>query len=315
VALLDEALTLRRELDDRRGIATTLEGLGLAAHGLGDPARAAALLEECLALWEELGGPPMTDLRANLAEVVRDLGDYGRAVALHEENLREYRQQGHRHGELVSLRGLGHLARLQEQFARADGLLSPSLGLVVELQDARCAPVCLEEVACLASVQGWASGAARLFGAAETLREAGGFALPPEHAEYDRHVGVARAALAPDQFSATWAGGRAMSLEQAAGYAASPSDRETPVSAHQSTTPGGASARRPAARRAGDVLSPREREVAGLVARGLTDPQIAEALVIGRRTAETHVARCLGKLGLATRAQLATWVTRQAHDP
>ena len=44
-----------------------------------------------------------SDIEA-VAEVLRDLGDYGRAVALHEENLREYRQRGHRHGELVSLR-------------------------------------------------------------------------------------------------------------------------------------------------------------------------------------------------------------------
>ena len=55
------------------------------------------------------------------------------------------------------------------------------------------------------------------------------------------------------------------------------------------------------------LLTPRERDVVALVAQGMTDPQIAEALIIGRRTAETHVAHCLSKLGLATRTQLATW--------
>ena len=59
------------------------------------------------------------------------------------------------------------------------------------------------------------------------------------------------------------------------------------------------------------MLTRREREVAALVARGLTDPQIAESLVIGRRTAETHVAHCLSKLGFATRSQLATWAVAQ----
>ena len=147
---LEQSLALRRTSGDKRGIATTLEGLGLAAHGLGDAGRAAALLEECLSLWGELGGESTTDLRANLAEAVRDLGDYQRAVALHQENLAEYRERGHRHGELVSLRGLGHLARVQGQYERATAFLSQSLGLVQELQDVRCGHVCLDELACLA---------------------------------------------------------------------------------------------------------------------------------------------------------------------
>jgi non-specific serine/threonine protein kinase len=54
-------------------------------------------------------------------------------------------------------------------------------------------------------------------------------------------------------------------------------------------------------------LTAREREVAVLVARGLTIRQIAEALVVSQRTAESHVANSLGKLGLATRSQLAAW--------
>ena len=64
------------------------------------------------------------------------------------------------------------------------------------------------------------------------------------------------------------------------------------------------------ARGSGLELTPREREVAALVARGLTDPQIAATLAIGTRTVETHVANCRGKLGLATRAELAVWVVR-----
>ncbi|CCK27778.1 regulator [Streptomyces davaonensis JCM 4913] len=56
-------------------------------------------------------------------------------------------------------------------------------------------------------------------------------------------------------------------------------------------------------------LTPRESEVAELVAQGLANQQIAERLVIARRTAEGHVERILGKLGLSNRSQLAAWVT------
>ena len=56
-----------------------------------------------------------------------------------------------------------------------------------------------------------------------------------------------------------------------------------------------------------DPLTRREREVVGLLARGSTNREIAEALVISERTVENHVSNVLGKLGLQTRAQVAVW--------
>ena len=72
----------------------------------------------------------------------------------------------------------------------------------------------------------------------------------------------------------------------------------------------GRSCRPPLVDRAG-VLTRREREVAALVARGLTNRQIAAELVIGERTAEMHVGNLLGKLGLTSRAQLAVWAVER----
>jgi DNA-binding NarL/FixJ family response regulator len=55
-----------------------------------------------------------------------------------------------------------------------------------------------------------------------------------------------------------------------------------------------------------DELTPREREVMGLVAGGLSNDEIAEHLVISRATAKTHVSRTLYKLHARNRAQLVT---------
>ncbi|HYW90026.1 MAG TPA: LuxR C-terminal-related transcriptional regulator, partial [Chloroflexota bacterium] len=57
-----------------------------------------------------------------------------------------------------------------------------------------------------------------------------------------------------------------------------------------------------------DSLTAREREVARLVAQGLTNREIAERLVLSVRTVEGHIDRILGKLGFNTRTQLAVWV-------
>jgi DNA-binding CsgD family transcriptional regulator len=57
------------------------------------------------------------------------------------------------------------------------------------------------------------------------------------------------------------------------------------------------------------ALTRREREVAGLVAEGLTNRQIASKLRISEHTAATHLRRIRKKLGLNSRSQLASWVT------
>lgn len=60
-------------------------------------------------------------------------------------------------------------------------------------------------------------------------------------------------------------------------------------------------------------LTPREREIAAMLAEGRTNRDIASLLVLSERTVETHVANVLGKLGLARRAQVAGWVAE--HGP
>jgi DNA-binding NarL/FixJ family response regulator len=63
------------------------------------------------------------------------------------------------------------------------------------------------------------------------------------------------------------------------------------------------------------VLSPREADVATLVAEGLTNRQIAERLVISERTAQNHVQHILTKLGFTTRSQIAAWSVRRNEYP
>src|SRR5581483_9891326 len=97
---------------------------------------------------------------------------------------------------------------------------------------------------------------------------------------------------------ATWAAGRGLSLDQAI------------AEARADDVLGRAAKPAPPAPRSAP-LTPREREVAALLARGLTNRQIAEALVISERTADNHVSHILDKLGFASRAQVAAWAVAQ----
>ena len=63
----------------------------------------------------------------------------------------------------------------------------------------------------------------------------------------------------------------------------------------------------PAARQDQPRLTRRERDVAALVAEGMSNSQIAASLVISVRTVETHVQHIMDKLGCGTRAQIAAW--------
>src|SRR5262249_29264109 len=64
-------------------------------------------------------------------------------------------------------------------------------------------------------------------------------------------------------------------------------------------------------------LTPREREVAILIAQGQSNRAIAAALVVGGKTVEAHTSRILPKLGFSSRAQIAAWAVDKglAHAP
>ena len=61
------------------------------------------------------------------------------------------------------------------------------------------------------------------------------------------------------------------------------------------------------------ILTKRERQVADLVARGLSNKQIATKLVISQRTAQGHVENILTKLGFTSRTQIAAWVVEYSQ--
>ena len=119
-------------------------------------------------------------------------------------------------GASRALHGLAYVAYKARDYPRAARLSRETLALRWELHDAWGLPSSFEDLADLAGMTGQPLTAARLYGAAEALREAIGVPLPPYHRpEYERELAVTRAALSTEDFAAARAAGRALPLEQA----------------------------------------------------------------------------------------------------
>jgi predicted ATPase/DNA-binding CsgD family transcriptional regulator len=300
--LCEQGLAICRDLGDREGSAWLNFWLAAVATQRGDYARATALLDESLGLCDALGNKWLGSAAlAWLGIVARYQNDYVRAAAFAEKSLALAKHVGDRYRIAFDLRRLGTLALHQGECERAAGFYKESLTLCREVGIRWIVEECLEGLAGVASARRHYEQAARLFAAAEALRIAlDHHRPPPDQADYEQRVASTRAALEQTAFAAAWAHGAEMAPEQAIEYA---------LMSVEPAPPKGTA--RFAGDRRSDPLTPREREVAGLIAQGFTNREIAAHLVITERTAESHVQHVLDKLGFASRGRIAAWATEQ----
>jgi non-specific serine/threonine protein kinase len=300
VGPFEESLTLFRSIGDEWHVAAQLSMVGLVLGCSGDFLKARRRLEESVAAFRALGDAWGLGFGLlNFGQVLRYQGDLPAARALLEEGLPLFRSYGDVFKELVTQIELGGLALEQNDIERAANLAREGLLLLRDSRMRWYLPEALELAAGLSAAQGRPAQAALLFGAAETAREVTGAALQAQGENaYARDVRATLAALGDDAFRTAWTAGRTLSPGQAI-------DEALAVAMHQAT---------PASATNGP-LTHREREVAGLIAHGLTNRQIAEQLVISPRTAERHVSNILDKLGLATRTAVAAWAVEPAGAP
>ena len=136
--------------------AHTLDGAGVLAADQGDYARAAALHEESLALWRDLGDRQgIAAALNNGGSVLQQQGDHFRAAALHEESLALWRDLGDRQGIAKALNQLGCLAWANGgDYDRAAALLTESLALRHDLGDTRGIAIALNNLGLVAFQRG-----------------------------------------------------------------------------------------------------------------------------------------------------------------
>jgi non-specific serine/threonine protein kinase len=303
-------LTMCRDLGDWATMAEAQRSLGWVALERRNLIEARNWVEQSLALCQEMHNDE------GIAWSLYDLGhlafvqsELAQAEQLLAESLELFRGQGNLRGVIRASLSLGHVSRAQGQLMQAIAWYRQSLTHQSEhFPMAVWIIPALEGLAGALGMQGRAEHAARLLGAANSLRRVSDLPLSPiDRADYDRNVVAARAQLDEATFAASWAVGRALSLEQAIAEALripveAPAQLETPEQAPQPASAG--------ADRLG-MLTPRERQVLALIAQGYTNRAIADTLVIAERTAEIHVSNILGKLGVTSRTQAAAYALAQ----
>jgi DNA-binding CsgD family transcriptional regulator len=189
-----------------------------------------------------------------------------------------------------SLHGLAYGAQVSGDLATARRRLVESLAALRRAGMVGGEPSWLWATAALAAEEGRFESAARLVGGAEGLSQRSGseiteWFMSPLQPQLDR----AFAELGTEASARLVAEGSRMSLEALMMHAVEDPDAEDV-----------------------DPLSPREREVVALVARGLTNTQIAEQLFISKRTVESHVDHIKQKLRCRSRSQVIAWALREA---
>ncbi|MFJ8812949.1 LuxR C-terminal-related transcriptional regulator [Amycolatopsis thermoflava] len=289
-----ECLELAAQIDDPVARAYCQQFRGSAEQFKGNLHEAETLLEEAVRS-HQAGGVvnSLTVLATSqLAFVSCLIGKADRAIELCEDS----GAVSELHGEQWALswsnwvRGLAQWT-LGDQKAAAAALCD-SLTAKHALDDRLGMSACVELLAWVAIEENDARRAVQLLGAAKALWASIGHPLFGSREllrVHDSYVGRVREALGTKAFERCHALGERMATQDVLSFACgqdAPGDDEP-------------------------RLTRREKQVAELVAQGLTNKQIAGRLVISQRTAEGHVENVLTKLGFKSRAQVAAWFAKR----
>jgi DNA-binding NarL/FixJ family response regulator len=261
---------------------------------LGKYEEARAMADEGLPLIREAGNPYRLAMTLNgSGDLARCEQNYTRAQADYEESIALLREIGAVRDLASALHNLAHTGLHLGDVERGRELFGESLTLQQAQRNTPGVAECLIGFAAMAVVCGLPAAGARLLAASIAI---GGERVATTWAatrmEYEHTLALVRASLTETEFQTEQAAGRAFTLEQAMDYA-----QNLPLKA----------AAAQATRKKSDGLTMREREVAVLIAQGKSNGEIADELVVSKRTVEEHISNIRAKLGFTKRAQIVRW--------
>ena len=295
-------LALHVESGNQWGAALMRLNLAEIALARGDLGSARALIEAALTVWRDLGyRQGVGRALYMLAQLEEERRQTTEALPRYEESLAAWRAVNYRAGVAEAAASIGWIHLAQGDHVAAAGLFAESLAIWREMASRRGIAASLESCAAVAVARDRPETALGLASAAAALLETTGTRPSSlEQARLAPWLSDARRRLGRDAAEAVWAAGAARPL--ASVIAEAVEIVTTSLAAHRADAlpaPG-----------ATYELTRREVEVLRLLARHLTDREIADALSISPRTIMHHVSHILAKLGLASRRDAAAWAIR-----
>jgi predicted ATPase/DNA-binding CsgD family transcriptional regulator len=281
--------------------------LGCVGHNLCDQADYATALELVERAYRLGRGDPWFGgwMLLVTGQAALGLGTLERARSALEAALTVMRQHGEPHSLTPAiLDALGELEIACNRPRLAREWLASSLELRHASGERFMLARTFDQHASLAALCADPERALKLAGAADRIYEdLGGQRTPSEKQKLERWLVPLRDRFGSESAEVARTEGRALDLDDAVAFARGGGEPEADGPAPS------------AAPRAGSPLTVREQEVATLLARGLSNRQIAHELVISLHTAQRHVENILGKLSLSSRAQVASWAIGQRMGP
>jgi len=293
IAHAEASLTLARDLGDIEEAARALVWAGQAHQARDELAAAVEMFDKATSLLKDSNNHRLVNfVRSATAGLALHRGDCTSARDILAECLTTVRADGDVARTAYQLDPLAWAQLgLNDPRAAVAGW-KEALSIQRDLKNQLGMINCLEGLSCAAEVLGDDLRVVRL--AAVTTRMSGEMSysdLPFLSGHLENSLRRSRARLGARGSEEAWKEGRSLSLDRAADYALDESEPDISLD----TSP----------------LSRREREVARLVAAGMTNRQIGEHLFISWRTVEGHVERIRNKLGVRSRTEVATWAVER----
>jgi non-specific serine/threonine protein kinase len=306
LAALDEGIPMAEQLGERmaagRGYSHRTLALAIAGRHT-EAAAASAMAEQLLEPIDDLGGLVDLDIFTGYLHLLA--GEPDRAIERCARGLGRLPARSRERwmqSWLNFFTGLGSL--MLGALERSADSVSTALEMKQELGDNVGTAWCLEVLAWVAAGEQRPRRAAWLLGAAEPLWERAGSRLGNTAQMEELHQQAEKAvsgSLGVEQYTTLHRRGAQSALEAVVKAAVGEEDElRAPRSAGRRATEG--------------ILTGRQREIAALVAEGLSNKDIAERLVLSTRTVDSHVEHILAKLGASSRLQIAAWV-RSGQQP
>ena len=290
--LADESIALARELGDPELLANALRGAGVVYHGAGELDVARRMYDEALDLLDGMADRTLAvDIQNQIGLIANERGEFAAAIDILNECVAFSRSKG----------DAGALERYLESYANArlglgdvDGAAtswSEALAICRDRNDPFGQIWSLGGLALVAAAHRDDERALRLAAVVDRMSREFSFSTWSTRVKQLREASERiRKKLGEHKSEVIWKEGHELSDARSLEYALG--GRES-AGAESSTNAG--------------PLSRREREVAAMVAAGMTNKEIAQRLFIAERTAEGHVERIRNKLGVRSRTEVATW--------